>query len=367
VQDFSYCSIYLLCSIGGKSRQQWVAAGDTAYMIWPGCSFTFDGLKQTLMAVNQDNVSKLKKVVQLRRNYRMTRGVLEVGNAILKVITQFFPFAIEYTKPEIAMKDLGLRVVVCSWEDAMKSYASFGTDQAIVYSSSTDMSALSDQITKWLGNHPFLPTSLDSKGLEFEDVVVAFDCDRSTWNVSSNSMASLRMLRELYVAVARAKRRVVVLVKKNESAMEGFVRSLEANIEESEAEVILKEFEKVTTPTEWFEQGKNFFDDLRYNLSASCFVSAGDYGWSCWARGRHLEETGESVSAKRQLRLSPNSFFDSVRYEKCLDVMSELAEFLPWEDHDNEVLDAALKKDPDICRDTTPSSLPCVAVFGTVS
>jgi superfamily I DNA/RNA helicase len=115
VQDFSYASIFLICSIAGKSEAQWVAAGDTAQMISPGCSFTFAGLTQTLRSIRKDVV--LRKVEQLRRNYRMTKGVLEVGNAILQALKTHFPGAIESPQPEIAMKDLGLKVALISWED----------------------------------------------------------------------------------------------------------------------------------------------------------------------------------------------------------------------------------------------------------
>jgi hypothetical protein len=54
-----------------------------------------------------------------------------------------------------------------------------------VYSSSDDSSALGAKISDWLGNHPFVLSSLDSKGLEFDDVVVAFDMKRKAWDLKS--------------------------------------------------------------------------------------------------------------------------------------------------------------------------------------
>ena len=69
IQDFTYASIYLICSLAGKTTAHWVAAGDTAQMISPGCSFKFDGLKNTLLKVNP--TLQLRKVEQLKRNYRM--------------------------------------------------------------------------------------------------------------------------------------------------------------------------------------------------------------------------------------------------------------------------------------------------------
>jgi hypothetical protein len=54
-----------------------------------------------------------------------------------------------------------------------------------VYSSSDDSSALATKISEWLGNHPFVLSSLDSKGLEFDDVVVAFNMKRKAWDIKS--------------------------------------------------------------------------------------------------------------------------------------------------------------------------------------
>ena len=81
IQDFSYASIYLICNIAGCSSLRWIFAGDTAQMISPGCSFTFDGLKEVLQAVHPEiERSKIKYVNKLGKNYRVTRDVLNVAN-----------------------------------------------------------------------------------------------------------------------------------------------------------------------------------------------------------------------------------------------------------------------------------------------
>lgn len=187
VQDFSYAAIFLICGIAGKTERQWVAAGDTAQMISPGCSFEFNGLKQTLLKI-RDGV-KLGKVVQLKRNYRMSKGVLEVGNAVLLALKKKFPDQIEYAKPEVAMKDLGFRVAIIDWKDAFeKTEPRLGLKQAIIYSgSSKDISEskLVEKISTWTRSHPIILPVLDSKGLEWDDVLVIFNKDRKAWNIES--------------------------------------------------------------------------------------------------------------------------------------------------------------------------------------
>ena len=79
------------------------------------------------------------------------------------------------------MKDLGLRVVLVDWEKAFKTNVKFGTQQAIIYSSKSNAESVEGSISRWLGSHPFTLTSLESKGLEFDDVMVAFDFENKFW------------------------------------------------------------------------------------------------------------------------------------------------------------------------------------------
>jgi hypothetical protein len=94
IQDFTYASIFLICSIAGRRDLHWVCAGDTAQMISPGCSFKFDGLKQTMLAVQPGIESKIKKVVKLTKNYRWVKFITifigNVSNSTMPFSTSFF-------------------------------------------------------------------------------------------------------------------------------------------------------------------------------------------------------------------------------------------------------------------------------------
>ena len=85
-------------------------------------------------------------------------------------------------------------------------------------------------------------------------------------------------MRELYVAVTRAKRRVVILYKTGQ--IKDFFMSLQSQgctIEESDAEVALLEFHSGTTKDAWFKRGMELFEDEQYKMAASCFKAAGEY------------------------------------------------------------------------------------------
>ena len=150
-------------------------------MISSGCSFTFDGLKQTLLALEEGIESKLKQVDHLLVNYRTTKDILTLGNKILATARKFFPGAIDFAKPERARKDLGLKVTICGWDAAFRAKAKFGEDQAFIYSAQNDAGELVRAAKEWLDNHPFILSSLESKGLEFNDVS-SKDCLRFIQN-----------------------------------------------------------------------------------------------------------------------------------------------------------------------------------------
>ena len=77
---------------------------------------------------------------------------------------------------------------------------------------------------------------------------------------------SLQLLRELYVSITRAKRRVVVLVKKDQ-AMKAFFDSLDCGLEKSDANAVMLEFNVETADREWFDEGQSNFKVERYDLA----------------------------------------------------------------------------------------------------
>lgn len=141
----------------------------------------------------------------------------------------------------------------------LKKPPRFGPNQALIYSSTGDPGGVASEMNKWLNSHPFILTSLDSKGLEFDDCVVAFDVERKAWDMNAAKVSSLMLLRELYVAVTRAKRRVVILTK-TQQIKEFFMSLQGCNIEESDAKVALLEFDSATTKEEWLKRGQELFE-----------------------------------------------------------------------------------------------------------
>lgn len=311
----------------------------------PGCSFTFNGLKQTLLSLQAGIESKLSNVSHLLVNYRTTRDILLLGNAILSQAKANFPDQIAHSLPEVAMKDLGLKVRVCYFDDALSLSVKFGPNQALIHSSEDASDANSANVIafrEWLKDHPFILTSLDSKGLEFDDVVVAFEFCRSVWDVTGKRVESLRMLRELYVAVTRAKRRVVILVRRKDSKMKLFLDSLDCDIEIiKDPKQFQAEFDTETSAETWHQKGLDLFDDEHFGLAASCFSAANAWGLSNWANAKHLISFGNRSEAADAYRRAARYFTEELDYKRTLDVLKELSYCPPWDERDNSLFDTA--------------------------
>jgi hypothetical protein len=320
---------------------KWVCAGDPAQMISPGCSFTFDGLKETLLSLQPGIEGALSSVSHLSVNYRTTKDVLLLGNEILAVAKKTFPNAIGFASPEVSRKDLGFKVILCSWALALKQEVKLGKNQAFIFSSD-DRGKAKEQADKWIGLHPFTMSSLDSKGLEFDDVIVAFDIDRKSWKVESKGEMVLRMLRELYVAVTRARRRVVILQSECDT-MCNFFSTLQYDFQTMGAHLVLQEFDSATTPAEWEEKGKELFEDRRFGDAARCFEKSGNEGFMKLAEGKSFQEKGDKKNAKKSFRTSIVAFHNRGHYGEALNVAHRLALSFDWDKADDAVVDACME------------------------
>ena len=102
-----------------------------------------------------------------------------------------------------------------------------------------------------------------TSSLSIKDVIVVFDKNRSAWDEAKQSTDNLKNLRELYVAVTRAKKRVVILTR--ESIETSFWR--DCGVESGEAGVALLDFNKQTEAQDWFGEGKRYFNQHKYNVA----------------------------------------------------------------------------------------------------
>lgn len=278
----------------------------------------------------------MRQVEHLTVNYRTTKDVLEVANAILMKAKHFFPGAIEFARKEEAVNDYGLKVVLSDWDTSLTTRPSFGQDQAIVYSCSKAREDDSiKSIKQWVGDHPFILTVLDSKGLEFDDIVVAFDLDQKSWKAESQELVALNMMRELYVAVTRAKRRVVILVKKRSYAMLNFFSSLNYEVKyHSDPMKLFEEFNTCTSKEQWLQKADHLFQKEQYFMAYRCYEKSESPALAALALGKHfIQERCKSKAANEFIRAC-DLFYDLCNYKAILDIASDLLDVVSWENEE---------------------------------
>ena len=184
-------------------------------------------------------------------------------------------------------------------------------------------------------------------------VVVAFDLDRACWKVDSQGPVALNMLRELYVAVTRAKRRVVILVKKRSDTMLNFFSSLEYELGlHCDPEKLFRdEFNTCTSKDQWLQRADDLFEEERYLLASRCYEKAESSAFAAWARGRHFAQERSKEQATREFLRTSRLFFEQFDYKKVLEIASEMLGVVSWDEEpalfiSDELLDASEAQHP---------------------
>lgn len=352
VQDLSYAAIFLICSIAGKKNFHWVFAGDPAQMISPGCAFTFAGLKDVLMAIDPTVLPRLRDCQhRLRINYRAAPDIVELGNDILQTLHDTFPDAIGFVKPEQSGRmSIHARALLCTWTEVLDASLCLSPEQAVIYTNS-GMTARVRTLLDQLNDHPFAMSSLESKGLEFNDVIVAFDVDRSTLQVEKASEKSLKMLQELYVAVTRAHDRVVVMYDPTDNALTSFLARLGYEFD-TDSSIIHSVFQTRTTKEEWFDKGSAQLEDMRFKQAVGCFRQAGRPSWEFLARGllsKHGGQSSNEAVTEEYFREALRWFHEEDDMLMCLRAAVETARAsnaTAWADTDNGLIKGSLHAVP---------------------
>ncbi|KAG5646925.1 hypothetical protein DXG03_002001 [Asterophora parasitica] len=178
-------------------------AGDTAQTISVGSSFRFDDLKAFLFRVEKRRLQKklhsnvvqrpqtTLKTFQLATNYRSHAGIVNCAHSVIGLITRFWPDSIDSLAPEKGIVD-GLKPVFLNgWDTdnvryeqflfgASGSHIEFGAQQCILVRDELAREKLQEQV----GDIGLIMTLYESKGLEFNDVLLFNFFEDSTVDLS---------------------------------------------------------------------------------------------------------------------------------------------------------------------------------------
>lgn len=181
-------------------------AGDTAQTISIGSAFRFDDLKAFLYRIEEcgdprDKPRPQPRTFQLAVNYRSHAGIVNCAHSVIELITRFWPHAIDKLATERGIIE-GLKPVFFSgWDEdtvryeqflfgASGSQIEFGAQQCILVRDDAARERLREQV----GDIGLIMTLYESKGLEFNDVLLYnffadSTVDLAQWRVVLNALS----------------------------------------------------------------------------------------------------------------------------------------------------------------------------------
>ncbi|KAL7285962.1 hypothetical protein ACG7TL_001077 [Trametes sanguinea] len=286
-------------------------AGDTAQTISIGSAFRFDDLKAFLYRYEESAAPDTARRVQpesfhLAVNYRSHAGIVDCAYSVIELITQFWPNAIDSLGRETGMV-AGIKPVFFSGWDQHNvryeqflfgesgSHIEFGAHQCILVRDEAARERLRAQV----GDIGLILTLYESKGLEFNDVLLFnfFEdstADLSQWRVVLNALPSeqhhahpapafnearhsgiCRELKFLYVAITRARKNLWIA----DCSDKGEPMRLAVS----------------SSPEDWAKMALELFNNRRYVQAMHCYERAGLAREMAVARAYYLREVARTT------------------------------------------------------------------------
>ncbi|KAG8896968.1 hypothetical protein FRB99_008544 [Tulasnella sp. 403] len=276
-------------------------AGDTAQTISVGSDFRFAELKDFLYAHERRAGRKAAPVdpgyFELHVNYRSHRGIVNAAAELVTLMNRFFPSSIDSLTRETATvdgpkpmfithrsDDSGLRHMISAKRTGRPG---LGAEQAILVRNR----AAAERLKQTVGRAGIVLTIYESKGMEFDDVLLYdFFADSlasprswralcraaSVGDFDKKSHAVLQSeLKCLYVGLTRARYCVWLWDHTDIGAdmehlmvSQGFAVSLSSSATPPSIAAL-------STPQEWEKQGRELFSKRLYDEAAYCFSQAG--------------------------------------------------------------------------------------------
>ena len=375
VQDFSMAECELCMLLSDKNAL--VMAGDTCQTI-SRSAFRFESLRALFFAKREQELKQrvpeqmltvVPDVSQLSTNYRSHAGILGAANLVVKTIERLFPGSIDVLDEELGAfdgtkplllpdKDLhSLSKFVHARMGADKNAPiSFGSNQAVIVRTSASKAQLPAEFRESL-----VLTVEESKGLEFNDVLLFnffadSDAELSEWMAVlddtarenpvwfpghmpapctdvAEMMALNEDLKHLYVALTRARRRVIIFdngVNNKRSAVFELLDSKDLAVTATVEDLALSSAEDnwmdaATQSHQWTARG----DELMQVGTLGGFEEAA----KCYRRGGHQPGELRAMAQIFQLQVCVSGILASIAplFTLCGPLDSTLGERVsPW-------------------------------------
>ena len=369
VQDLRMLDIQLFLNLV-KDIRGFHFAGDTAQAISQDSTFRFEDAKAVFYhhfssvaaSACQRDLSR-PVMFSLGKNYRSHRGILSLASAVMGWLWKGFPETIDKLSPEVGrlagpkpVLFLGCDAsVLASHSVGTKKLAvdsgDFGAEQVILVQDEAAKRSLQAKI----GNIALILTILQSKGMEFDDVILwdfftgcpypagaraleALNADEGEFD-GRKHLRMCSILKSLYVAVTRA-RVQLFLMESSDSEIRHVEKILHQNSQEPLVDIsrptdqdFAEKLEtlrpgKTVDPYRWTLRGDQLIRQRSYEEALFCFEKAGNYHNATMARGMIEQESGRRCDAEGNTNGSTAHFNAALHHFREVNLHAEAAQLL---------------------------------------
>ncbi|KAG7086906.1 hypothetical protein E1B28_002824 [Marasmius oreades] len=342
-------------------------AGDTAQTISVGSSFRFNDLKSFLYRLEEESFkdepgmstrSSEPVTFQLTTNYRSHSGILNCAHTVIELIVKFWPYSIDVLKPGKGLVDGIKPVFFRGWDQSnvryeqflfkasSGNYIEFGAKQCILVRNE----AAREKLRQHVGDIGLIMTLYESKGLEFDDVLL-FDffedsaVDLSQWRVvlnlippsDRNFISAPRFeetqhagvnseLKFLYVAITRARKNMWIVDRSGRGEPMRLLWASRDQIEDCTPETGVPDLAVSSTSSEWAETARALFDRKQFFHAMKCYEKASMKRETMISEAYHLRllarrlpkstRKGEIATRALAFRKAAQAFLDCVDVTK---------------------------------------------------
>ncbi|KAH9172884.1 hypothetical protein EDB89DRAFT_2229130 [Lactarius sanguifluus] len=342
VQDLLLIDARLIVSLC-RNPDGFLWAGDTAQTISIGSTFSFKQLGAFVYRYQRSiqlvrGVPSHPKGFQLLVNYRSHAGIVECSNAIIQLL-QRFPGAIDILQPEAGTASKAMPVFFHS--DCLPSRerdffllstgqpCMLGSEQCIIVRDE----ATRQRVKEDVGHVGIILTLLNSKGLEYDDVILynffGESADANLWQHLTDThfhplsdpkhAALIYELKCLYVAITRARHRLWIVDYSDVCLpIKRHLLNLGLVSDPPTSRNPLEHFTNIsTTPEEWSEAGKRLLHHEEFEESAMAFLNAGDDYMHSVAMACHLREVARDTPESTPKRRREAFVYAAGAFERC--------------------------------------------------
>ncbi|XP_016459294.2 uncharacterized protein LOC107782865 [Nicotiana tabacum] len=314
VQDLPLRHIGLLKYVCRNVDEGFVFSGDTAQTIGRREDFRFEDVRNLFYKefINRKEKGHVSPLFKLTQNFRTHSSVLRLAQSVITLLHYYFPQSIDILESEtsvtcgvapVLLKPMpgadenAIITIFGNSESTGGKIIGFGAEQVILV---RDESA-KKEVSNYIGRKALILTIAESKGLEFQDVLLYnfFESSplRNQWRViykflnergaqvlSFPSFSVERHsvlcseLKQLYVAITRTRQKLWICESSEEYSEPMFdYRRRSKLVQTWEIDDSLAHaMQTSSTPEEWKSQGMKLLLDKKYDMALLCFEKEGE-------------------------------------------------------------------------------------------